>query len=110
MTWAMVLVTRLTGNEESKREGSKGNGDDNEGSRQRRGQGQQGNGNGNKGGGQADGNDDSDEEGDGGNDKIRGQQLPTFAHHRTMTHNHSHNSGNNDKWHCWTQQSTASML
>ncbi len=30
-TWVMVMVTRLTGDEEGKGEGGKGDGDDNEG-------------------------------------------------------------------------------
>jgi hypothetical protein len=55
MTWAMVMVTRLAGNEVGKGKGGKGNGDDNEGGRKRRGRGRQGNGNGSKGGGRADG-------------------------------------------------------
>jgi hypothetical protein len=112
-TWVMVMVMvrRLAGNKEGKGEGGKGNGDDNEGGGQRRGGGWQGDGYGNKGGGRADTN--GKKEGDAGNDKIRGhrgQKLPTFVHHTTMTHNQGHDGDNNNDWHCWTQQSTASVL
>jgi hypothetical protein len=90
----MVMVTRLAGDKHGKGEGSKGNGDDNEGGERWRGQwqGWQGDGNGNKGGRRADGN--SNKEGNGSNYKIRGRrgrQWPTFAHHTTMTHDHGHN-------------------
>ncbi len=105
------MVMRLAGNKEGKGKGGKGNGDEDEGVRRQRGQGWQSDGDGNKGGRGVDG--DRDKEGDGGDDKIRGhwgQQLPTFAHHTTMIQDHGQNGNNNDDWHCWTQQSTASML
>ncbi len=54
MTCAMVMATRLAGNEEGKGKGKggKGNGDSNEGGGQQRGQWRQGNDNSNKGSGQ----------------------------------------------------------
>ncbi len=62
--WAMVMVTKLVGNEEGKGNGGKGKFDSNEGGGHQREQGRQGNGHGNKGGGQVDGNGDNNSNGD----------------------------------------------